>query len=130
VSLLGESKPIVRNVFTLNTCSEIVGAEVLSHKTERDLLLAWKNFVREVIESLGEFIYSRCMQVDPDFVIGYNIANFDLPYLINRANALKLGDFGYLGRIKESKARMKDSTFSSKAYGTRETKETSYSIFT
>lgn len=67
--------------------------------------------------------------MDPDIIIGYNIANFDLPYLVNRAKTLKLEDFFYLGRVKESKLRMKDATFSSKAYGTRETKEISLSFF-
>ena len=38
-------------------------------------------------------------EVDPDVVIGYNIANFDLPYLLDRAKALKAGDFPFLGRI-------------------------------
>jgi DNA polymerase elongation subunit (family B) len=28
--------------------------------------------------------------VDPDILIGYNIANFDLPYLIDRAKALQV----------------------------------------
>jgi DNA polymerase delta subunit 1 len=33
-------------------------------------------------------------------IIGYNIANFDLPYLLDRAKALKVSDFPYLGRLK------------------------------
>lgn len=62
--------------------------------------------------------------MDPDIIIGYNIANFDFPYLINRAKKLNLERFHYLGRVKDSKAKVKDTTFSSKAYGTRESKET------
>jgi DNA polymerase delta subunit 1 len=27
--------------------------------------------------------------VDPDIITGYNIQNFDVPYLLNRATALK-----------------------------------------
>lgn len=49
--------------------------------------------------------------------------NFDFPYLIDRAAVLGLDDFPYWGRIKGSRLRMKDTTFSSKAYGTRESKE-------
>lgn len=109
VTILGEKKPFLKNVFNLKTCSNIVGAEVLCFSTEQQVLLSWAKFIREV---------------DPDVIIGYNIANFDFPYLTNRAKALKLEDFLYLGRVKGSKIRMKDSTFSSKAYGTRETKET------
>ena len=33
-------------------------------------------------------------------MIGYNISNFDLPYLLDRAKALKVADFAYLGRMK------------------------------
>ena len=35
----------------------------------------WAEFVREV---------------DPDIITGYNIQNFDLPYVINRSAALKV----------------------------------------
>jgi DNA polymerase delta subunit 1 len=33
-------------------------------------------------------------------MIGYNISNFDLPYLLDRAKALKVADFAYLGRMR------------------------------
>ena len=49
------------------------------------MLEAWRDFIEKV---------------DPDVVIGYNIANFDLPYLLDRAVALKSKKFPYLGRIK------------------------------
>ena len=58
---------------------------MLSYKSEADLLLAWRDFVE---------------RVDPDVVIGYNIAAFDFPYLIDRAKALKLNGFPFLGRLK------------------------------
>ena len=38
------------------------------------MLRAWRDFVREV---------------DPDIITGYNIVNFDLPYIIERAEFLK-----------------------------------------
>ena len=60
-----------------------------------------------------------------DIIIGYNISNFDIPYLINRAKYLKLDGFMQLGRVKDDKVRIKDTSFSSKAYGKRETKEAS-----
>lgn len=81
---LGETKPFIRNVFTLNTCAHIVGSQVLEFKDEKSLLLEWQKFIETV---------------DPDLIIGYNIANFDLPYLLDRAKALKLPAFAYLGRI-------------------------------
>jgi len=58
-------------------------------------------------------------------MIGYNIANFDLPYLIDRARACKLDDkFPFLGRTR-NKSTVKATTFASKAFGQRDSKETS-----
>lgn len=77
----------MRNVFTLNSCAAIVGSQVIQFKDEEKLIEAWRNFVDEV---------------DPDLVIGYNIANFDLPYLLDRAKALKVQSFPYLGRLNSA----------------------------
>lgn len=41
-------------------------------------------------------------RADPDLIIGYNIANFDLCYLLDRAKALKVAQFPYLGRLKST----------------------------
>ncbi|KAF8757761.1 DNA polymerase [Rhizoctonia solani] len=111
VTVQGESSPFVRNVFTLDDCAHIVGSDVISFKNEDAMLLAWRAFVEEV---------------DPDVVIGYNIANFDLPYLLDRARALKGASdrFPHLGRIKHYKTTTKDTHFSSKAFGQRDSKET------
>lgn len=49
-----------------------------------------------MLEKWREFIE----EVDPDVVIGYNTANFDFPYLMDRAKALKATQFPYLGRLK------------------------------
>ena len=70
VTLQGSDTPIIRNVFTLNTCLPIVGAQVICCETEEDLLMRWRAFV---------------VACDPDLITGYNIANFDFPYLLNRA---------------------------------------------
>ena len=73
--------------------------------------MAWKDFL---------------LQVDPDVMIGYNIANFDLPYLLDRARACKLDEkFPFLGRITRNKSVAKATTFASKAFGQRDSKETS-----
>lgn len=37
-------------------------------------------------QSWAEFLRT----VDPDIITGYNIQNFDFPYLLNRAAALKV----------------------------------------
>lgn len=107
VSRQGDARPFVRNVFTLDTCSQIVGTQILEHKNEADLLQHWRDFV---------------VEADPDVIIGYNTANFDLPYLIDRARALSVNGFPFFGRLKNVRQVIKDSTFSSKAYGTRESK--------
>ncbi|KAH8116379.1 DNA polymerase family B-domain-containing protein [Phellopilus nigrolimitatus] len=109
VTRQGESKPFIRNVFTLNTCSNIAGSQVLSYDEELKMLEAWRDFVE---------------QVDPDVVIGYNISGFDLPYLLDRATAIKSKKFMYLGRLKGTKTIIKDTHFSSKAFGQRDSKET------
>jgi DNA polymerase delta subunit 1 len=60
---------------------------VLEFKDEKTLLHKWQQFIQEI---------------DPDVVIGYNIANFDLPYLMDRAKVLKATEFPYLGRLKST----------------------------
>ena len=65
-------------MFTLGSCAQIVGSHVISCDKESDLLDKWAAFIRES---------------DPDIITGYNINNFDLPYLLNRANHLKAGYF-------------------------------------
>lgn len=108
VTLQGEDQPIIRNVMTLKSCAPIVCVDVLSFETERDLLLAWRNFLR---------------QVDPDIIIGYNICNFDLSYLVQRADTLNIKEFPILGRLRSSVVRVKATKFSSRQLGTRESKE-------
>ena len=68
---------------------------------------AWSDFVKKV---------------DPDIITGYNIVNFDLPYLLNRAAALKVQTFSLLGRVKDEKSTISNTTFQSRAYGKRENK--------
>ncbi len=68
---------------------------------------AWRNFV---------------VTVDPDLIIGYNTTNFDFPYLLDRSEALKVDKFPFLGRLKDKQTNAKDTRFSSKAYGTSDSK--------
>ncbi|KAK9765948.1 DNA-directed DNA polymerase delta [Basidiobolus ranarum] len=107
VTTQGHSKPFIKNVFTLNSCASIAGAEIFSFQDEREMLLKWRDFL---------------VEVDPDVVIGYNITNFDFPYLLDRASHLKVENFAFLGRIKLIQSQVKDTRFSSRAYGTRENK--------
>ncbi|KAJ6164878.1 DNA polymerase delta catalytic subunit [Penicillium chermesinum] len=109
VTRYGETKPFVRNVFCLDTTSLIVNTQILEFEQEDKMLMAWKEFVQKV---------------DPDVIIGYNIANFDFPYLLDRAKHLKCTSFPYWTRLKGTKTEAKEASFSSKQMGNRETKAT------
>ncbi|XP_032939927.1 DNA polymerase delta catalytic subunit [Catharus ustulatus] len=103
----GAREPFLRVVFTLNSCAPLRGATVRSFDSERELLQSWAEFVRIV---------------DPDVITGYNIHNFDLPYLIQRAQVLQVSSFPYLGRVRGVPSQVKDSAFQSRQLGRREGK--------
>ncbi len=101
-------------------CLPIVGAQVISSDKEEDLLLKWRVFLQ------------AC---DPDIITGYNVQNFDIPYILDRAEALcqgkgnttirkKMADFKKWGRVKGALTKMKVTTFQSAAYGKRNNIET------
>jgi DNA polymerase delta subunit 1 len=108
VALQGNTTPVVKNVMVLHGCTPIVGADVRCYQTERDLLAAWAHFVRVT---------------DPDILTGYNILNFDMWYLLARAEKLGVAQFDLLGRVKDHRSSVRESTFSSKAFGKRQSKE-------
>ena len=114
VTKTGDSKPFIRNVFVLGDCSPIVNTQIFEHggdllEAEKKMLMAWRDFLEKA---------------DPDVIIGYNISNFDFPYLLDRAKHLKLGKFPYWSRIKSVQSVAKDTNFSSKQMGNRDTKAT------
>ncbi|KAH7042087.1 DNA polymerase delta catalytic subunit [Macrophomina phaseolina] len=109
VSIAGVEKPFIRNVFCLDTCSLITNAQVLEFDTEEKMLMKWRDFLEEA---------------DPDVIIGYNIANFDFPYLLDRAKHLKCGRFPYWSRLRNTMSQAKETNFSSKQMGNRDTKAT------
>lgn len=109
VTRYGEEKPFVRNVFCMDTCSLIVNTQIFEFGSEEKMLMAWRDFLQEV---------------DPDVIIGYNIANFDFPYLLDRAHHLKVARFPYWSRLKNTKSQAKETNFSSKQMGNRDTKAT------
>ena len=109
VTRYGEEKAFVRNVFVLDTCSSIVNTQILEFSAEDKMLLAWRNFLE---------------RVDPDVIIGYNISNFDFPYLLDRAKHLKCKEFPYFTRLHSLMSAAKETNFSSKQMGNRDTKAT------
>lgn len=108
VTKYGEKKPFVRNVFCLDSTSPIVATEILAFDREEKMLSAWRDFLEKV---------------DPDIITGYNIANFDFPYLLDRAKHLKVHGFEYWSRTMV-KSVAKETSFSSKQMGNRDTKAT------
>ncbi|KAL9188489.1 hypothetical protein ACHAXT_006867 [Thalassiosira profunda] len=115
LTVSGEKAPVVQNVFTLKGCLPIVGAQVISSNTEEDMLLKWRSFVHAS---------------DADIFTGYNVQNFDIPYLLDRAEALwkkkdsKLRTFTQWGRVKNAQTKKREMMFQSSAYGRRTNTET------
>lgn len=109
VTKYGEKKPFIRNVFCLDTTSSIVATQILEYEKEDKMLSDWQQFL---------------IRVDPDIIIGYNISNFDFPYLLDRAKHLKVANFDHWTRLPSVQSRVKDTNFSSKQIGNRDTKAT------
>lgn len=109
VTKYGDKKPFVRNVFCLDTTSSIVATQILEYEREDKMLSDWQQFL---------------IKVDPDIIIGYNISNFDFPYLLDRAKHLKVPNFDHWTRLPSVQSRVKDTNFSSKQIGNRDTKAT------
>uniref|UniRef100_A0AC35U244 DNA polymerase n=1 Tax=Rhabditophanes sp. KR3021 TaxID=114890 RepID=A0AC35U244_9BILA len=105
VKIEGEMEPFLKVIFCLHDTDNIMGSSVLSCRTEKELLHRFANFIQTV---------------DPDIITGYNIQNFDFPYIIDRVKALKLGkEFLQYGRIKNVQTRYTDQRLGSKQMGTR-----------
>ena len=66
----GEDKNYLNHSIVLDTCDQIQNAEIESYKTEREVLLAWKNLIQ---------------RENPDIIIGYNIFGFDYIFMFERA---------------------------------------------
>lgn len=109
VTKYGEKKPFIRNVFCLDTTSSIVATQILEYEKEDKMLSDWQQFL---------------IRVDPDIIIGYNISNFDFPYLLDRAKHLRVANFDHWTRLPSVQSRVKDTNFSSKQIGNRDTKAT------
>src|SRR5690349_21177914 len=109
VTRYGEDKPFVTNVFCMDTVSPIAATQIFSFQDEGKMLMKWRDFLEKV---------------DPDVIIGYNISNFDFPYLLERAKHLKQPNFPYWTRLKGIASKLSEGNFSSKQLGNRDTKTT------
>ena len=76
---------------------------------ERDMLMAFRQYI---------------VECDPDAFSGWNVDNFDMPYLIGRASALGIHDqFAKFSRIVRKRCWVRESRTESKAHGVRISKE-------
>lgn len=86
----------------------IVGAEVLKYSTEQKLLMGFKDLINEK---------------NPNVVIGYNIFNFDIPYLMDRANHKSIYPlWAQQGFTKGKSGIQREIKWSSSAYKNQEFK--------
>ena len=106
------SSPIKPVLLSYKSCDSIADANVICFENELDMLLYFKAIVKAF---------------DPDIFTGYNICNFDFPYLIKRAQALsnihgmetERGGFEYMTRYKDSKLSLRETEFQSAQTGKR-----------
>jgi DNA polymerase delta subunit 1 len=96
-------------VFCMGTTSSITNTQILEYDAEEKMLMGWRDFLEEV---------------DPDVIIGYNIANFDFPYLLDRAHHLRVRKFPFWTRLKNVLSKHQKAQFSSKQMGARDSKAT------
>jgi DNA polymerase elongation subunit (family B) len=105
VHRFGSDEIVYKNIVTLNKCEKIEGVDVMSYSTEKEMLYAWKEVIRDI---------------DPDILIGYNIFGFDIPYIWERTIELmgNENDFGVgFGRKSERECTMIEQQLSSSALG-------------
>ena len=104
VHIYGCDDIIYKSIVSLDTCDDIEGSTVISCKTEKELLLKWKN---------------EMMNINPDIIIGYNIWGFDMEYIWNRAkeeNIIKQFASGF-GRTVSREITLIEQKLSSSALG-------------
>nr|QYA18483.1 replicative polymerase delta family B [Clandestinovirus] len=77
-------KPWKKCVFTWGGCAEIPGSKVFNYETEKEMFEAYFKFVHVL---------------QPDYVTGWNTSNFDEPYLLDRAQTLKVPFFAFRSKL-------------------------------
>lgn len=101
----GKPEPIVQKLFSFKNCAAIAGVGVESFESEKEMLEKWNEFL---------------LELDPDIITGYNINNFDLGYLINRAEKLKADKLKKLSRIKSTITKVTHTKGKSKSFKNRD----------
>lgn len=91
-----------------NPTESVVGATILSYSTETKLLMGFKDLINEK---------------NPNVIIGYNIFNFDIPYLMDRTNFKAIyPEWSQQGFAKGRCGIQREIKWSSSAYKNQEFK--------
>ena len=100
----GSDEIIYKHIITLDTCDDIENTEVISCKTEKELLIQWKNLM---------------IKLNPDIIIGYNICGFDMEYIWLRVieNDIKDNFSLGLGRSLNRNVTLTEQKLASSAMG-------------
>lgn len=100
----GSDEIIYKNIITLDTCDPIPDTDVITCKTEKQVLMEWKKLI---------------MSLNPDILTGYNIFGFDMEYMYNRALENNIIDefISGLGRNLTRKSNLVKQELSSSALG-------------
>lgn len=100
---LGESEIYNKTCLCYKQTAPVECGDIVCFDTERDLLVAFKNFLFEH---------------DIDIMTGWNIFGFDLEYLYTRAVICGcVEEFSHLGKIKDMETKMVYKKLSSSALG-------------
>lgn len=91
-----------------NPTESIVGAKILAFSTEKKLLMGFRDLIN---------------QQNPNVIIGYNIFNFDIPYLMDRTNYKSIyPEWSQQGFAKGKSGIQREIKWSSSAYKNQEFK--------
>lgn len=59
LTIQGDACPRVRAVFCLGSCANIIGAEVYWFDREEEMMMAWVDFLQQVLDRFFSFLYCR-----------------------------------------------------------------------
>lgn len=99
----GQTECHMKKIITLDTCDAIPGTDVITCKTETQVLLEWSKMIQAL---------------DPDIITGYNIFGFDMQFMYDRSEEIDCTEqFCRLGRYKNRSCEIVHKCLSSSALG-------------
>ena len=99
----GETVCSYKNIITLKSCDDIPGVDVVTCKTEAELIKEWCLLIHKI---------------DPDIITGYNIFGFDFDYIYKRSLELDCENAVLnCSRLENHKSKFKEKMLASSALG-------------